>query len=552
MPVEQFSPQELESFKQSVANQMEPTNKQLLQGSLTEKYDPAEYERFKAGTQTTADIIRKKARETEDVIYQTPGLGAAYSFLKPAVLPIGAMAATAPFTAGASAPVILATEAGASLLGESLNQLLGITEPSRFQLGLAATAPLTGRVLSAGVSRGGESLLKRLPGVAQVLREPMTQKALSMSGNYLPGTKADLLYNQLGKMNIHMQLPNTRVAVDELGAEIDSLLPGFKVSDLRATLEGARDRWLGGEKGMLGVDLATMRNNYKAINAKIKSLGLEGGEALGAYKKLKGALLTDLEEAATQGEYPSQVKALFDAANKSAKREFATEELTNLIERNTKVISGLGDIRDTNTKGVLDGLDKLVREDQWFKSSFSEQEHKEIRDFFVRFNEYPKITSGLQMGAGSLMARGLLGGLGVGLMEGATGGAAGPMLDTMAGMGGLLIPEMLAPLITTKLGRSAILGIMSKAPVGIIDRQKAAYLAQFLRSQSAEEAMSNEELVTKLQGPEMSFEDKVMLAREKTRVKQRLKEQLSTAGQPIPGVQSESITTNAPISRKQP
>ena len=144
----------------------------------------------------------------------------------PAILPtmgqiggaaVGGLVAS-PSIGGVPAGVV-AGEAMGGGIGEGVNQLLGITEPSAAQIGLAGASGPAGRAIGGVLSPIGKRFLKRMPGTSVVLQEEAVGAARGISKRFAPIQEAHDLFGLVENIN-----PKLRVDVPNLSAQADKLL----------------------------------------------------------------------------------------------------------------------------------------------------------------------------------------------------------------------------------------------------------------------------------------------------------------------------------------
>lgn len=153
----------------------------------------------RAGGPTKAMWAMKKLSDVSGIPYEAIHSGAA--MVAPTALSFGAAALASPALAlpAGSAAVTAAAMAGSGA-GEAINQKLGITYPSKADIGIATAMPGVAVGLQQGARAARPMIAPYLPGAGRILQERGAQKAEEMVAHLTPTVKASGeggLYDQL-------------------------------------------------------------------------------------------------------------------------------------------------------------------------------------------------------------------------------------------------------------------------------------------------------------------------------------------------------------------
>lgn len=358
----------------------------------------------------------------EDV---TGAAKAAGRFAKTAALPtLGSVAlpvaATALFPPAAPfTPLLRGVGSG---LGEAANQLLGITEPSLGQIGLATGLPIASEV--------GTNLLRTGKALAPALQTKAPAMAMKQMAGYRSATPSKELFEQATKAGTMIPLKKTEEAVQAMrntmvhatparkqafesvlkktGLEDVITAPGqgvnpsqmqFLLDDIGALqADAAKQAGSGIEKKYLGNFFASLSDDLEASGSSLQV-------ARQAYKREK--VLLDLDDAIQN--------AFFIKKGQGAQGEFSANKVLNTLNRTNE---GIG---------------------KFFAQAFTPKEQREVRDLFVFLNTLPSLKpgAGQTFGSGQFFERvskAALGGSMGGGIGFAMGGPAGAGVGTAVGV----------------------------------------------------------------------------------------------------------------------
>lgn len=373
-------------------------------------------------------------------------------------------AIAAPTIAGVPAGVVAGEMAGGAA-GEGLNQLLGITEPSAGQIGLAAAGGPVGRAVGGLVRRGAAEFGKLLPGASVPLQAEAVATARTIAGRYGPAQRSEILFDQLDKLNPRVKMDATRQAVIDLLEKEVAIPEGLKSEKLIPSLRGLLDEInsYGGD-----VPFATFRGSMTRVGQRTGSVeGLEANELRGAFKYLTAALEKDLEFAAKQGGKAGLAGRLLQEANKTYRQEKGVERLTEYIE--SSVNKGRGDLLESfNPSRAIN----KIKEDEYLRESFDPGVMDEVVAALKRLKGMPSLpppSGDAPIGSGRVNLRLAVGGAAGSLLGNPWAGAA------IAGGGSAVIAKALQ----TDVGRRALVRLVDPK-TGFLDHRGMAALAQLV------------------------------------------------------------------------
>lgn len=373
-------------------------------------------------------------------------------------LPLAAGVATMPFTGGMSLPMILATEGLASLGAESVNQAIGVNEPSALEAGYAIAAPMAGRFVGNAMA----AVPKLFPGVSDSIKAAMAPESRDLVSKLLPGGSSKALYEQLETLGPSTHrisvFPRTQAAVDELQKGADNIPWGQLQTKIKAN--GLEDLYTQINASLRGTG-PTTKKVAPTVGGKSLASGLpaqsvtvpgkpagltfeEGRTATeglrriidgttdkierGAYQKIRGAMLDDMEHAPMPLSGNTQTMQLWKEARQAAKMENARFHLGQATER--AIIEKDG-VEVFNPNHVV----KWLRTNDEIKKRVTPSEYRAI------VNEYRMMASSAGHNMSKFTAM-LIGGF-------ASGGAGGALA-------GYLTAEQLSKAMMSETGRKAV------------------------------------------------------------------------------------------------
>ncbi len=400
------------------------------------------------------------------------GIGhAAGEFAKKAALPTaGSIALPAAMTAKfgpANRPFIPIEQGIGSGIGEGINQLTGITEPSLKQLGLATVAPI-----AAGY---GMNVLRTGKALGKTLNTEAPQLATTQMRGYRSPVPAKDLFDAATAEGVTIPLPKTTAALQTVRNTIFDATPaGQKAFENVVRQTGLEDV----VTTPSGISPSRMQYLLSDIGKLQSQASKEGGLKAYYLGKFYGALADDLE----QGGPALQV------ARQAYKREAVINEVEEEIGKAMFIKKGQGLQGEFSANRVLNTLNKTDEGiGKFFSQSFSKSEQGEIKNLFGFLNELPSLQPGAnqQFGSGRFFQRvtqatasGSVG-AGVGFAMGGPAGAAvgagvGMLAPEVANFGKLMLQAWKMP-----GGRQVVKGLLTNSD-GAITPQATGALTAFL------------------------------------------------------------------------
>lgn len=291
--------------------------------------------------------------------------------------------------AGAASPIPGGAMAGSGL-GEAANQLLGITEPSKTQIGIATAAPGVGKLIGKGAEIGSNWLAKTFAG-----RDIMSEAAERLLKKWMgPKVSADELYAQARQLTQQVQPSETANTVGKLVDAEVKRIPGKVNKAILEELKPIKEFFQqGAEIPAPEMMVESQRLRAMASQAYKDPSTVQLGIAL---DDIRGAMLSDLEKSGS-----SVVKE----AAKAYRKESALDRLSELMGQNQP----------------LQRIHNLMKKSSLFKGAFSPEEIDQIERIARKMGSVPasgghgvmgKIMTGgagFEMGGVPGMALGLIG-----------------------------------------------------------------------------------------------------------------------------------------------
>ena len=406
-------------------------------------------------------------------------LGKVGAFAKKAAIPTALGAAGGAL--GTLAGPGLGTAIGAGLgggAGEFINQKLGITEPSLTDIAVSAVAPSAlrgaGKALSAA-----KPLLKNIPGVSAVLKQPVVEEMKNLPAKFLPAESSKSLFAELADLpNAQVKFPRAIAVADELANKEAGLIPGLQSEAIKRGERGAAEKLSSakpetqqfvstpgkGVTGMttqaakqdVGVSFEVGQDHVRRLGQRIRQA--ESGitqEDAGSLKRLRSAFIEDMDAATTH--LPKLQKA-----NAAFKSEMAVQDLQSMMEGSIKSVAGKSNIYDFNAKQVIDKLNKITSKtnkkdyDKLFTEGIGEKNLKELRTTLDKINDIGPISFSVGSGGGrggSIVMQTIPAAAG-GTIGAAIGGVPGAAVGSITGA---MLPGLIAEGLTKPGPRAFIL-----------------------------------------------------------------------------------------------
>lgn len=419
------------------------------------------------------------------------GLGAARVVGSP-LTAFGAMLGKGALEMGAPGPVAAVADAAGSTLGS---------------MGAGKAAQATGQAVRRG-------LPYVLPGASGAMLESGKDAVRALPKSLSPLTPSEDLYQVVDQMNPAVsKLPTLEKVASEI-AENEEKLAKFGVesrvlintaANISETMQPAAKTVMQPSASILNnaglpiqqsvttsaaptFNFQDVRNVLRRIGQRIDDLrdpmrrSTGSGEELGAMKQLYGALISDLEKSGEAG--VGQASQALRVANSAAKREFATKELSDVIESGIKHVQGGQLPESVNFGTMMNNLKKEVSKNELFTQAFSADELSKIQSTLDELRKLPVPPPPRGVNAGSY-AQGRRAGLGGLIGYGLTGTTEGAVAGSM---GGVAASNLLASALMTDTGRSFLLRIVKSQPGLLFSPKGFALLGAASRAGTAVQA----------------------------------------------------------------
>ena len=337
-------------------------------------------------------------------------------------LPAAATALAGP----ANLPFVPLEQGIGSGIGEGINQLTGITEPSLKQLGLATVAPI-----AMGY---GLNLLRTGSAIGKTLNTEAPAMATQQMSGYRAAVPAKTLFDQATQQGVTVPLSKTMTALQDLRVSMSDATPaGQRAFETVLKQTGLED--LATQPG--GVTPSKLQNLLADVGKLQAQASKEGGLKAGYLGQFFGALKDDLDNSG----------ALLGQARQAFKRETVLNDIDDAISNAMFVKKGQGLQTEFSANKILNTLNKTDEGlGKFFSQSFTPKEQVEIKSLFGFLNSLPSLKpgAGQQYGSGRFFERitrsGGGGGVGAGI-----GFALGGVPGAAVGAGvGILAPEAAA------------------------------------------------------------------------------------------------------------
>jgi hypothetical protein len=402
---------------------------------------------------TDGEIGAKVLEWTADAPRSSGGfadvLKTAGKIVAPMALPMAGAAAGSLLT-GPFAPL---GAAGGSMVGEGLNQILGITEPSLQDLLIAGTMPLAGR----GAGRAIEGAAKRSQTGREGLHKLAAEKFEAIPTGFRPAQAADDLYALVEKFNPPIDAGPLRSAAERLLKTETDVSKGLKNEPIRRVAQGLI-AMIDQHSGQ--VPFQQLRGDLRRLGDRVGSAAREGGEAYGAYKALFKAGHESLEAAAIHGNPAMPATQALRAAAAAKKLEFVADDLAEILSIKGGGVSPRADGVQVNFGTII----KKIEKNDTIRKTLGDAPYEALLDDLkAMWKRTPNLAAPAGTDAGSknvARAIGGFGGLGTGVGAFFAGGT-GAMIGGGAGAAtAALGPMAVAKLLTTESGRKFLRGVL--------------------------------------------------------------------------------------------
>lgn len=437
-----------------------------------------------ANEQATKDVLMRKATDTS--MTTSPAWAPPVDVPQPTqtvpdsmTIPQWAKQAALP-TVGAVGGGMLTGPGGVpmgAMAGESMNQILGITENDPMQIALQGAIPVAGRAVGAGLKAGA-----RVGGswMAEQLNRLAPEAAATFLAKFAPAANPRGLFESAAASNLNVpvrnlmktirkELPNLRAG----GAQPEGWQQAAgELTDIRnlIILNGgalpAKD--LIRQHQALGELMAGAKGNARRVYANLYH---ELGDEVDTYITKKGT-----DTAAAMG---------IKQAWADYKRQATVNEILTNVKQVTTHLKNQGENVSFNGGRLMD----LVEKNRFFDTAFSETEKAEIKSVLGKLNTIPALRpgAGQQFGSGQVMQ-----GLRMGALAGGVTGMVShnPYLSGAALATGTAIPPIAITVrniwtaVQTGIGRT-LLSELIKAGKGDLTPQAVSILSAFATSTQA-------------------------------------------------------------------
>ncbi len=270
--------------------------------------------------------------------------------------------------------------------GEGVNQLLGLTDPSVMNMGLAGAAPALGG-LGAVVGKmfGGKG--------AQALNALGPEEAAAFVGSLHPEIPSKFLFETATQ-------DGALIPVQRTLKSIETMISDLGTSSIAEKANKPAVHALTRLKEKITASGGNM--TPKQIQAELEGLGdmasQAEGKVKGAYKQVFKGLSNDLDDIASRAdEVGTDAARTLKEARGVWKREQSIRDIDSALQDAYKFMKGQGGDRQFNAKAVLDEL----KDNDFIKSSFNPTELKEMQSLFEKLNRLPSLRPGAGQQAGS-------------------------------------------------------------------------------------------------------------------------------------------------------
>lgn len=389
----------------------------------------------------------------------------------------------------AGGPGAVAGEAIGGGLGEAMNQLSGLTEPSLTQIGLSALAGPAFQAL-----RVGGKLIPPSTRGARLLNRFGFEDAESLMARFVPEDAAKVLFPIVERATEKIPMTRTLRVLDGT-AQAEGLLRRLSTRSspprVLKALQRVRDLIA---QDPAGITPRALQNELETVGEAIRSMEKKGGSGLGAVKQTFNAMMADLDHIVKTADDAVGAAAL-QGARKATLRAKTVDEISESINRHFIPKQGQGADRSFNAAAVV----REIEANPFFTKAFSEAEQHEIKDILLKINTIPGLPSTQAQKLGQGLFGGRVGSFtagGAGLGSAAemltTGGVTGAGASLGGGAGAmtaLIIPvnesrKVIAKALAMPAGRQFLLNSLGAR--GKVTTEALSILAGFLRAATAE------------------------------------------------------------------
>lgn len=315
------------------------------------------------------------------------------------------------------------------------------------------------------VEEAFRGLLRRLPGVPEILRKPAMQNLKEFELTYITGDSPET--KALWKAaedafpdDMRIYLVKTREFLEnERNAELISLAPAKAKKAIKKLIsdEGITLRKLDTQRAVLGATIGNMPESGRPALSALE----------GFYKELYDDLRLIAERVGPEGESAKKLLTAIDATAKD--KSYA--KIAQLFHDTTREVEEMGDLLTFNAANLLHKFRELRPSLKGITDSELDMWERKL----IEYNTLPKVTKGFA-GEASMQARSVLRGTVVGGVAGATAGAfdvipggkaLGASVGAAAGLVAVSLPELMRDVIMSPGGERVVKYLLQAPPPGL-------------------------------------------------------------------------------------
>lgn len=395
-------------------------------------------------------------------------------FIRPAILPTG-LSIAGGMVAGAPGSAI------GSGIGEAANQALGITDPSLTEIGKAVAVPAAFGAAGKIASKVAPFVLPSR--VAQALNVLGPQAAAEAVGKLQPNVTSSKLFGLAAQSEVKVPMNRAFHAIDSMLDDLTNVSTGVQKQNGTVInyLKGLREKITTSEHGL---DPIALQRELEGAGKVLKGVKVQGGSGEGAIKKVFGAMVKDLDDAAKMGGRMNPgntgVQALIDA-RQAFKREKVLEDIGDAINKATRSQPGQGDVLRFDASKIINKIRNDERLGDFYKQAFTDAERQDLEHILYTLNKIPVLRpgAGQQFGSGKMLSGAVPSG---GLGYAASGGD--PFISGLATAAGAALPagieigKDVALAMQLKTGRALVKELLNQSK-GSITPQVASVIGAY-------------------------------------------------------------------------
>ena len=356
---------------------------------------------------------------------------------------------------GRAAPAVSAgVEAAGQYGARQANVALGTEAPGAASDIASVGLPLAARIAGAL----GKFGVTHMPGSQAAMHQEGAVMARALPETMLPTPGAKALFQVAEVFNPPIAPINLTDTAMSILREEQKLAKGWKDPEIIRKMQGIIQL---GQKNPDGIPLQELYKQMKAIGEVVGQTKQAGGRLHNASSDLYRSLYQDLEETAAQGGLDEEAVTALTSAIKAARKEFATNDLKEMIETSITPAQGTKDLESVRGATMLKKWETKLRRDDRFAGSFTDAEKEQITQTFKDLQELPRLPPerGASFGAGMFGARTGTAYLGTKWLTG------DESLAALAGATAAGLPWLTSRLLVSGPGRELIHVLLKKGPL---------------------------------------------------------------------------------------